>query len=519
MADADQGIFVGGGGQAQDVPQLLALEYGNRHGLIAGATGTGKTITMQVLAEAFSAAGVPVFLTDIKGDCSGIAMPGQPRDALTRRAAQIGLTEYALRESPVIFWDFFGEHGHPVRATIAELGPLLLSRMLDLTEAQEGVINVAFRISDDEGLPILDLKDLRAILGFLGENQRAISQTYGNVTTQSIGAIQRKLLVLENQGAAHFFSEPALELADFMRVGADGRGLVSILHAERLMRTPQLYATFLLWLLSQLFEDLPEVGNPDKPVLVFFFDEAHLLFNGAPRALVEKVERVARLIRSKGVGIYFVTQNPDDVPDTVLGQLGNRIQHALRAFTARDQQALRRAAQTYRPNPRFDIAEAIRDVGVGEAVTSFLEARGAPGVAERTLIRPPASQIGPIEDGQRRMLMLRSPVAGKYEQMIDTDSAHEMLARRAEAAAREAQAALQAAEAEKEQAREFNSARRYEPIARGGAPARTAPARAPAARRGDTAVDAFAKSMARQLGTRTGQALVRGVLGGLLRGR
>ncbi len=508
-------ILVGGGGDSARAPQILRLGHGNRHGLIAGATGTGKTITMQILAEEFSNAGVPVFLTDIKGDCSGMALPGTPRDGLERRAESIGLQDYGYRECPVIFWDFFGAHGHPVRATIAEVGPLLLSRMLDLTEAQEGVINVAFRISDDEGLPILDLKDLRAMLGFLGENQREISRTYGNVTTASIGAIQRKLLVLENQGAAHFFSEPALELADLMRVAPDGRGFVSILHAERLMRTPQLYATFLLWLLSQLFEELPEVGNPDKPVLVFFFDEAHLLFNGAPRALVEKVERVARLIRSKGVGVYFITQNPDDVPDTVLGQLGNRVQHALRAFTARDQQALRRAAQTYRPNPRFDIAEAIRDVGVGEAVTSFLEDRGNPGMAERTLIRPPASLIGPIEEGQRQMLMLRSPVAGKYERVVDSDSAHEMLARRAEAAAREAEAALQAVERENE--REFNNARRYEPAGR-NAP-RSGTGRAPAARRGDTAVDAFAKSMARQLGSRSGQALMRGVLGGLLRGR
>ncbi len=514
MQAQDAAIFVGGGGEDSRAPQVLRLGYGNRHGLIAGATGTGKTITMQILAEEFSNAGVPVFLTDIKGDVGGMAMPGTPRGGLERRAELIGLEGYGYVESPVIFWDFFGQHGHPVRATIAEVGPLLLSRMLDLTEAQEGVINVAFRISDDEGLPILDLKDLRAILNFLGENQREISMQYGNVTTQSIGAIQRKLLVLENQGAASFFSEPALELADFMRVAPDGRGYVSILHAERLMRSPQLYATFLLWLLSQLFEELPEVGNPEKPVLVFFFDEAHLLFNNAPRALVEKVERVARLIRSKGVGVYFVTQNPDDVPDTVLGQLGNRVQHALRAFTARDQQALRRAAQTYRPNPRFDIGDAIRDVGVGEAVTSFLEDKGNPGMAERTMIRPPSSAMGPIEDGARAMLMLRSPVAGKYEKLVDSDSAHEMLARRAESAARETEAALKATEAEKE--REFTAARRYDP----SMPRTRSPAKAPArSGRRDSAVDVFAKSMARQLGTRSGQALVRGVLGGLLRGR
>jgi uncharacterized protein len=533
MQGPSDAIFVGGGGESQRDPQVLRLGMGNRHGLIAGATGTGKTITVQVLAEEFSAAGVPVFLTDIKGDVAGIAMPGEEKSFLTKRANQIGLTDYTHHASPVIFWDFFGEHGHPVRATLAEVGPLLLSRMLDVTEAQEGVLNVAFRIADEQGWPLLDLKDLRAMLGFMGEMQREISIQYGNVTTASIGAIQRKLLVLENQGAAHFFSEPALDLADFMRVAPDGRGYVSILHAERLMQTPQLYATFLLWLLSELFEELPEVGNPDKPKLVFFFDEAHLLFKDAPKALLEKIERVARLIRSKGVGVYFCTQNPDDVPDTILGQLGNRVQHALRAFTARDQQALKRAAQTYRPNPRFDIADTIRDVGVGEAVTSFLEEKGNPGVAERTLIRPPAGQMGPIDDGARQMLMLRSPVAGKYEKQIDSDSAHEILARRAEAAAVEADAALRAAEAQaeadrmakdraarektaEERTREFTAARRYEPVPRSTT---RAPAKRTTSSRSDTPLDAFTKSMARQLGSKTGQALVRGVLGTLLKGR
>ncbi len=523
MQGTSDAIFVGGGGESQSEPQVLRLGYGNRHGLIAGATGTGKTITVQILAEEFSAAGVPVFLTDIKGDVAGIAMPGEPKPFLTKRADQIGLTDYAHTASPVIFWDFFGQHGHPVRATIAEVGPLLLSRMLDVTEAQEGVLNVAFRISDEQGWPLLDLNDLRAMLIYMGENQRDLSLAYGNVTTASIGAIQRKLLVLENQGAASFFSEPALELADFMRTTPDGRGYVSILHAERLMQTPQLYATFLLWLLSELFEELPEVGNPDKPKLVFFFDEAHLLFKDAPKPLLEKIEQVARLIRSKGVGVYFCTQNPDDVPDTILGQLGNRVQHALRAFTARDQQALKRAAQTYRPNPRFDIADTIRDVGVGEAVTSFLEEKGNPGMAERTLIRPPAGQMGPIDDGARQMLMLRSPVAGKYERVVDSDSAHEILARRAEAAALEAEDALRTeAEAEakaktaEERTREFTAARRYEPVPRTTtqrAPARTS------TRRSDSPMDAFAKSMARQLGSRTGQALVRGVLGTLFKGR
>jgi len=501
MAFNETAINVGGGGQTQIEPQWLELKLANRHGLVAGATGTGKTITMQVLAEEFSRAGVPVFLTDIKGDVGGMALAGEDKQWQKQRAQRIELPSFEFQETPVIFWDFFGEHGHPVRATVAEVGPFLLSRMLDLTEAQEGVINIAFRIADDEALPILDLKDLRAMLTFLAENQRDISATYGNVTTASIGAIQRKLLVLENQGATPFFSEPALEFSDLTRIAADGRGYVSILHAERLMRTPQLYATFMLWFLSQLFEELPEVGNPDKPKLVFFFDEAHLLFSNAPRALVEKVEQVARLIRSKGVGIYFVTQNPDDVPDSVLGQLGNRIQHALRAFTARDQQALRKAAQTYRPNPRFDIAQAIRDVGVGEAITSFLENKGAPSMAERTLIRPPSAGSGPIEEGTRQMLMLRSPVAGKYEQLIDSDSAHEMLARRAQAAAQEANVVQSPTESEAK------------------APTTGPRNQSTPARRGDSPVQAFAKSFARQLGTRSGQALIRGILGGLFKGR
>jgi uncharacterized protein len=492
-------IWVGGGGDSQVEPQWLDLKLANRHGLIAGATGTGKTITMQVLAEAFSRAGVPVFLTDIKGDVSGMALAGQDKAWQKKRAERIELPDFEFQETPVIFWDFFGEFGHPVRATVSEVGPFLLSRMLDLTEAQEGVINIAFKIADDEGLPILDLKDLRSMLAFLGENRAEISANYGNVTTASIGAIQRKLLVLENQGATPFFAEPALEFADLMRTTSDGRGYVSLLHAERLMRTPQLYATFMLWFLSELFEELPEVGNPDKPKLVFFFDEAHLLFNGAPRALIEKVEQVARLIRSKGVGVYFVTQNPDDVPDSVLSQLGNRVQHALRAFTARDQQALKKAAQTYRPNPRFDISEAIRDAGVGEAITSFLEGKGAPGVAERTLICPPRSGVGPIDAGARTTLMSRSPVAGKYDKMVDNDSAHEMLARRAEAAAKQAHAGEQ--EPAQTQASDTATERR-----------------APAAR-GDSVVQAFVKSFARQLGSRSGQALIRGILGSIMKGR
>ncbi|HEY7803429.1 MAG TPA: helicase HerA-like domain-containing protein [Orrella sp.] len=504
----DNAISVGGGGASQVEPQWLGLKLANRHGLVAGATGTGKTITMQVLAESFSNAGVPVFLTDIKGDVSGMALEGQDKGWQKKRAERIELESFQFQASPVIFWDFFGEFGHPVRATVSEVGPFLLSRMLDLTEAQEGVINIAFKLSDEEGLPLLDLKDLRAMLSFLGEHRAEISRLYGNVSTASIGAIQRKLLVLENQGATPFFAEPALEFADLMRTAPDGRGYVSILHAERLMRTPQLYATFMLWFLSELFEELPEVGNPEKPVLVFFFDEAHLLFKGAPASLLEKIEQVARLIRSKGVGVYFVTQNPDDVPDSVLSQLGNRVQHALRAFTARDQQALKKAAQTYRPNPRFDIAESIRDVGVGEAITSFLQGKGEPGVAERTLIRPPGSGVGPLEATARTTIMARSPVAGKYDQMVDRDSAHEMLARRAEAAASQAQAKQEPKQEGSEATQTQDASAKPSRGGSGGS-----------SRRGDSVIEAFFKSFARQLGTRSGRALIRGILGSLMKGR
>jgi DNA helicase HerA-like ATPase len=438
---------------------------------------------------------------------------GKLHGAFTKRAATIGL-DLVYRACPVTFWDIWGREGHPIRTTVSELGPLLLSRMLDLTEAQEGVLNIAFRIADDEGLPLLDFKDLTAILAFVGQNAKAIGQTWGHVSPASVGAIQRRLLVFENDGGAAFLGEPAVNLADLMLVDPSGAGRVNILSAERLMRTPRLYATFLLWLLSELFETLPEVGNPDKPRLVFFFDEAHLLFNDAPKALVDKVEQVARLIRSKGVGVYFVTQNPTDVPDTVLGQLGNRVQHALRAFTARDQRDLRLAAQTYRPNPRFSTEAAIREVGTGEAVTSFLDEKGAPGMVERTLVRPPSSALGPIDAGTRAALIAASPLAGKYDRAVDRDSAHEMLARRAEAAAREAEAAERAAARAASEEQAFRAARRYSAPERGAAPRRPAPAR-----RTDGVADAFAKSFARQLGSRSGQALVRGILGSLFKAR
>jgi len=513
----ENGIFIGGGGEGYGTPQYLSLGYANRHGLIAGATGTGKTVTLQILAEGFSTAGVPVFLSDVKGDLSGLAKAGSAdfklHEAFTRRAATIGLDDYRYAAFPVTFWDLFGEQGHPVRTTVAEMGPLLLSRLMQLTEAQEGVMNIVFRVADEEGMPLLDLKDLQALLVWVGETRAALALRYGNISPQSVGAIQRALMVLENQGGAGFFGEPALDLADLMTLDADGRGRISILAADRLMGAPRLYATFLLWLLSELFETLPEVGDPEKPRLVFFFDEAHLLFDDAPRALVDKVEQVARLIRSKGVGVWFVTQNPDDVPEDILGQLGNRVQHALRAFTARDRKALSRAAETYRPNPRFDTADAIRDVGVGEAVTSMLGARGAPGVVERTLIRPPSSWLGPIDAATRDRLIAASPVAGRYDTAHDRRSAHEMLAARAAQAAREAEAAETAAEETGAGAREFTAARRYS----GARVARST------SRRERSTGEAFGRAMTdavlKELSGTTGRRIVRGILGGLFKGR
>lgn len=524
-------IFVGGGGDGYAQPQHLLLKYANRHGLIAGATGTGKTVTLQILAEGFSAAGVPVFMADVKGDLSGLAASGSETHKLhgpfSERSAKIGHT-LSYRNFPVTFWDMFGEQGHPIRATVAEMGPLLLSRLLELTEAQEGVLNVAFRLADEEKLPLLDMKDLQSLLVFIGENSDTISTRYGLVATASIGAIQRRLLVLENEGGAKFFGEPALDLADLMLVDATGAGRINILAADRLMQSPRLYATFLLWLLSELFETLPEVGDPDKPKLVFFFDEAHLLFADAPKALISKVEQVARLIRSKGVGVYFITQNPADVPENILGQLGNRVQHALRAFTAKDQKDLRMAAQTYRPNPRFATEEAIRDVGTGEAVTSLLENKGIPGIVERTLIRPPSSQLGPIDPGLRAQLLVLSPLKGKYDAVVDRESAYEKLRARAEAAARAAaeekaptsspwdrgDGTEPAADDGYRRARRYEGGRQQDP-----APRRGGSTGSSGSSRSDSIGTAFAKSFARQLGTKSGQAVVRGILGSLFRSR
>ena len=510
------GIFVGGGGAGYGTAQELLLNYANRHGLIAGATGTGKTVTLQILAESFSAMGVPVFMADVKGDLAGLAKAGSSdfklHDAFMSRAETIGFADYTYTEFPVTFWDLFGEEGHPVRTTVAEMGPLLLSRLLELTEAQEGVLNIAFRVADEEGMALLDLKDLQALLVFVGEQRKELALRYGNISTASIGAIQRRLLVIEGQGGTELFGEPALDLSDMMAVEPDGRGRISILAGAKLMQAPRLYATFLLWMLSELFETLPEVGDPDKPKLVFFFDEAHLLFDDAPKALVDKVEQVARLIRSKGVGVYFVTQNPEDVPEDILGQLGNRVQHALRAFTAKDQRALRRAAQNYRENPSFDIEDAIREVGVGEAVTSFLEDKGIPGMAERTLIRPPSSQLGPITKDERAMILKASSIAGKYEEKIDRASAFEILQDRAAKAAAEAEAAERAEEEADMKEREYKAARRYS----GNKVSRSTSRRS---RRTDSVGEVLAKTIVRSIGSRTGRTIVRGILGGLFKGR
>ena len=509
-------VFIGGGGQDYAEKQGLNLKYANRHGLIAGATGTGKTVTLQILAEGFSNAGVPVFLSDVKGDLSGLALSGTEKHKLhgpfTERAVKIGFDDYAYHACPVTFWDLFGEQGHPVRTTVSEMGPLLLAQLLELSEAQEGILNIAFRLADEEGMPLLDLKDLQALLVWIGENRDSLSLRYGNISPQSVGAIQRRLLVLENQGATKLFGEPALDLKDLMRCDSDGKGIVNILASDKLMAAPKLYATFLLWLLSELFEELPEVGDPDKPKLVFFFDEAHLLFEDAPKALVDKVEQVARLIRSKGVGVYFITQNPADVPEDILGQLGNRIQHALRAFTAKDRKELRMAAETYRDNPRFSTEEAIREVGVGEAVTSMLQKKGVPGIVERTLIRPPSSQLGPMDETSRKAYVAASDLAGKYETLLDRKSAFEILKSRAEQAAKEAEVAEEQAEELQPVLREFNAARRYS-----GTRVTRSSARTP--RRGASFGEAMTKMVVKELTGTTGKRIVRGILGGLFKGR
>lgn len=483
----DLSVFLGKSG----APQALALKYANRHGLISGATGTGKTVTLQIIAEGLSEAGVPVFVADVKGDLAGLSQPVEMKDFLLKRAETIGLDPYAPKSFPVCFWDLHGEKGHPIRATVSEMGPLLLSRLLDLNETQEGVLTLAFRLADDEGLLLLDLKDLRSLLVEIADRAKELSAEYGHVSRASVGAIQRRLLALEEQGAEEFFGEPALDLADFLRTDNNGDGIINILAADKLMQTPKLYATFLLWLLSELFEELPEVGDPEKPKLVFFFDEAHLLFDDAPKALVEKVEQVVRLIRSKGVGVFFVTQNPLDVPDSVSSQLGNRVQHALRAFTPREQRVVKAAAETFRPNPAFKTLDVITELGIGEALVSTLVSKGAPGVVERTLIRPPCSRMGAITKKERTDVMRYSDMADKYDETIDRESAFEVLKERTEKRAK-AEAKARAKEEKAKSSKRRTTRRRSNRQSVGEAAFKTA-----------------ARTLAREL--------VRGVLGSLKR--
>jgi len=517
MTDVAPGLLLG----QSDKPECLLFHRANRHGVVAGATGTGKTVTLQIMAQGFSDAGVPVFCADVKGDLSGIALPGSPNEKLQARAAEMGVT-LESRAAPTVFWDLYGQKGHPIRTTVSEIGPVLLARMLDLNDVQEGVLSVVFHVADKEGLLLLDLDDLRSMLAYVGENADRIGREVGNVAPASIAAIQRSLLQLEQQGGDAFFGEPALRLEDMLRTGLDGRGQVNVLAADRLMSSPRLYAAFLLWLLSELFEQLPEVGDPDKPRLVFFFDEAHLLFNDAPRALQEKVEQVIRLIRSKGVGVYFVTQNPADIPDSVLGQLGNRIQHALRAYTPAEQRGLKAASESFRANPAFDTAEAIQGLGVGEALVSTLDDKGAPNVVARTRIRPPASRLGPATEAERAQLMGSSPVRGLYDAAVDRESAEEVLAARrgaadqAEADAKLAEARARADATAAKEAEKAAAARAKEDAR---AEARQDRYRAPAPRRStrQTPMEALTKSVLRQAGSTLTRELLRGVLGGLKR--
>src|SRR3989304_5086863 len=470
----------------------LLPKMANRHGLVAGATGTGKTVTLQLMAESFSKIGVPVFMADVKGDLSGICMPGSPNPKIDARIKQLGLSGHSFSGCPVTFWDILGEQGHPLRTTISEMGPLLLSRLLNLNDTQSGVLSLVFKVADDNGLLLLDLKDLRAMLQHVADNATQLRAQYGNVSAASIGAIQRKLLPLEEQGADNFFGEPALNIDDLIQSDEKGHGVINILSAEKLIHSPKIYATFLLWLLSELFEQLPEVGDLEKPKLVFFFDEAHLLFSDAPKALLDKIEQVVRLIRSKGVGVYFVSQNPLDIPESVLGQLGNRVQHALRAFTPKDQKAVRTAAQTFRSNPALDTEIVITELGVGQALLSFLEENGAPSVVERALICPPQSQIGPITPEQRRKIIDGSVIFGHYEEAVDRESAYEILKRRAEQAA---------------------------PAPEISYPGSTQNQRQGAGRQRETAVEAMAKSAARAIGSQIGRQIIRGVLGSIFGGR
>jgi uncharacterized protein len=521
---ADDGLFIGTGGGAR---QVINWKRANRHGLIAGATGTGKTVTLQVMAEGFSRNGVPVFVSDVKGDLSGMAMAGaatqKNHEIFAARAAEIGDSEWVYSDNPVQFWDLFGESGHPVRTTVSEMGPLMLARLMDLNEVQEGVLTIAFHVADKDGLLLLDLDDLQAMLANIAERADELTITYGNVSKQSVGTIQRSLLQLRSQGGEHFFGEPALDIHDFITTDDKGRGMINILAAEKLMQSPKLYSTFLLWLLSELFETLPEIGDPDKPKLVFFFDEAHLLFNDAPKALTEKIEQVVRLIRSKGVGVYFITQNPIDIPDTVAGQLNNRVQHKLNAFTPRDQAAVKAAAETFRANPDVDVATAITELKVGEALVSVLQADGSPTPVERTLIKPPASRTGPLSPQERGVMITTDAVGDKYDDLIDRESAEEILlakAGQAAAAAEEADAAEEQAKldaiAAKEQAKaDATAAKEAARVA--AREAREAAKPSMADKMLQSAARSAASSVGRQLTGSLGKSLIRGLLGGLFK--
>ena len=518
-------IFVAGG----EREHRLLTRYANRHGLITGATGTGKTVTLQVLAEGFSAAGVPVLVADVKGDLSGLSQSGEAKPKIIERERELGLGARTYRGAPAIFWDLFGEKGHPVRATVSDMGPLLLGRLLDLNEVQAGVLNVVFQVADDEGLLLIDLKDLRAMLTFVADNAKDIREAYGNVSSASVGAIQRGLLTIEQQGGDLFFGEPALELEDLMLSAPGGGGAISILAADRLMQSPRLYATFLLWLLAELFENLPEVGDQDRPKLVFFFDEAHLLFDDAPKALVDKVEQVVRLIRSKGVGIYFVTQNPLDIPDDVLGQLGNRVQHALRAYTPRDQKAVRAAAETFRSNPALDTEAAITELGVGEALISFLDKDGVPAMVDRALVAPPLSRIGPASGSERAAVLGRSPLGGVYDEAVDRESAYEILRERPQ----EEEPPPPASGPWRRPGGEERQSGPWRGKTGDKAPAKSSTRRSTRApKREKSAVEkvllgdgrrqglaeAMAKSAVRTVGRQIGSRLVRGILGSLFKG-
>jgi DNA helicase HerA-like ATPase len=543
--EAAGGIFIGSAAGGSN-PQRLELSRANRHGLIAGATGTGKTVTLQGIVEGLSATGIPTFVADVKGDLSGLAIAGSPtgkmHDIFAARAAEIGYTDWQYRDCPVQLWDLFEQQGHPIRTTVTEMGPLLLSRLMNLNEVQEGVLTIAFHVADKDGMLLLDLDDLQAMLVSCGERADELTLEYGNVSKMSVGAIQRSLLQLRSQGGDHFFGEPALELEDFIALDDSGRGVVNILAADKLMGSPRLYSTFLLWLLSELFEQLPEVGDLPQPKLCFFFDEAHLLFDDAPPALLDKVEQVVRLIRSKGVGVYFITQNPIDIPDKVAGQLGNRVQHALRAFTPRDQQAVQSAAETFRPNPEVDVTQAITELKVGEALVSLLQPDGSPSPVQRTLIKPPSSRVAPITDEERSILKTTDAIGSKYDVLVDRDSAQEMLAAKATeaaAAAAEVKAETESAKAAAQQAKldavakredlrlqreqeRLEAQRRREEERAEAAAAREEARRAREAAKPtmtDKLVQSAGRSIASSVGRQIGNQLLRGIFGGLLRGR